>query len=55
MGVSQNYGYLLGGPNNKDYRILGSIWGPLILGNYHIGSGFRVWGLPLNRGFGGYP
>ena len=27
MGVSQNYGYLLGGPNNKDYSILGSILG----------------------------
>ena len=27
MGVSQNYGYLFGGPNNKDYSILGSILG----------------------------
>ena len=27
MGVSQNWGYLLGGPNNKDYSILGSILG----------------------------
>ena len=25
MGVSQNYGYHFGGPNNKDYSILGSI------------------------------
>ena len=36
MGVSQNYGYLFGGPHNKDYSILGSILVPLILGNYHI-------------------
>ena len=36
MGVSQNHGYLFGGPHNKDYSILGSILGPLILGNYHI-------------------
>ena len=27
---------LLGGPNNKEYTILGSILGPLILGGYHI-------------------
>ena len=27
MGVSQNYGYLVGGPYNKDYSILGSILG----------------------------
>ena len=27
MGVSQNYGYLFGGPNNKDYSIFGSILG----------------------------
>ena len=26
-----------GGPHNKDYSILGLYWGPLILGNYHIG------------------
>ena len=25
--VSQNYGYLFRGPNNKDYSILGSILG----------------------------
>ena len=36
MGVSRGYGYLFGGPPNKDYSILGSILGPLILGNYHI-------------------
>ena len=27
MGVSQNWGYHFGGPNNKDYGILGSILG----------------------------
>ena len=27
LGVSQNYGYLFGGPHNKDYSILGSILG----------------------------
>ena len=27
LGVSQNYGYLFGGPNNKDYSILGSTLG----------------------------
>ena len=36
MGVSQNQGYPFGGPNDKDYSILGSILGSLILGNYHI-------------------
>ena len=33
LGVSQNYGYLFGGPHNKHCSILGS----LILGNYHLG------------------
>ena len=27
LGVSQNYGYHFGGPNNEDYSILGSILG----------------------------
>ena len=27
MGLSQNYGYLFGGPHNEDYSILGSILG----------------------------
>ena len=27
MGVSQNWGYLLGGPYNKEHRILESILG----------------------------
>ena len=36
MEVSQNYGYLFRGPNDKDYNIFGSILGSLILGNYHM-------------------
>ena len=32
MGVSQNKGYLSGGPHNKDYSILGSILGSPYLG-----------------------
>ena len=32
MGISQNWGYLFGGPNNKDYSILGTILGSLYLG-----------------------
>ena len=32
MGVSQNYGYLLGGPYNRDYSIWGSILGSPYLG-----------------------
>ena len=32
MGVPQNYGYLLGGPYNKGYNILGSILGYLNFG-----------------------
>ena len=35
MGVSQNSGYLLEGPHNKNYSILGSILGSTILGKYH--------------------
>ena len=42
LGVSQNYGYLLGGPHNKDYSILRSILGSPYLGNYHLG--FRTQG-----------
>ena len=59
MGVSQNYGYHFGGPNNKDYSILGSILGspysgkvPLVFGfkgvGWFKGLGFRVYGF----GFG---
>ena len=32
MGDSQNYGYLFGGPYNKDYSILGFILGSPYLG-----------------------
>ena len=51
MGVPKNYGYLFGGPYNKDYSILGSILGSPYFGklpyrdNYYLGfSGleFRV-------------
>ena len=34
--VSQNSGYHFEGPCNKDYSILGSVLGSLILGSYHI-------------------
>ena len=33
MGVSQNWGYDVGGPRNKDYSIAGSI-----LGSSHFGK-----------------
>ena len=36
MGASQNSGYPFGGSHNKDNSILGSILGPLILGDYHM-------------------
>ena len=36
MEVSQNEGYLFGGPHNKDHSIFGSILGPPILGNYQM-------------------
>ena len=32
----QNWGYLIGGPHNKDHSILGSILGSPILGNYQV-------------------
>ena len=32
LGVSQNKGYLIGGPHNKDYIILGSILGSSYFG-----------------------
>ena len=34
--VSMDLRYHFGDPHNKDYNILGSIWGYLILGNYHL-------------------
>ena len=36
MGFPKIRGTFWGGPYNKDYSNLGSILGPLILGNYHI-------------------
>ena len=34
MGLSHKYGYIFGGPYNKDYRILGSVLGnPPLLNN----------------------
>ena len=40
MGVSLNYGYLFGGPHNKDYSILGSILGSPYFGKlpYVLGA-----------------
>ena len=38
MGFPKIRGYLLGGPYDKDYSVLGSILGPLILGNYQLFS-----------------
>ena len=38
IGVSQNWGYLFGGPHNKDYNLLGSILGSPFLGNYQMTS-----------------
>ena len=45
--VSQNKGYLFGGPYNKDYSILGSILGylnfgklPFVVSQYVLSSGF---------------
>ena len=32
MGLSQNYGYLFGGPHHEDYSILGSILGSPYVG-----------------------
>ena len=37
MRVSPNWGYLIGGPQNKDFKSFGVyIGGPLIWGNYHM-------------------
>ena len=48
MGVSQNRGYPFGGPNSKDYSILGSILGSPYFGKLQYGSkGFGVEGLCL--------
>ena len=44
MGVAQNYGYLFGGPNDKDYSIFGSLLGSPYLGKLPNGlsSGLRI-------------
>ena len=41
VGVFENEGYHYGGPQNKEYSILGPYWGPLIYGNYHAGIGLH--------------
>ena len=38
MGVSQNWGYLIGGPQNKDCSILGSILGSPYSGKLPYGD-----------------
>ena len=38
MGGSQNYGYLFGGPQNKDYSILGSTSGSPYFGELPHGD-----------------
>ena len=43
LGVSQYQGYRVGG-HNANHHILGSLFGPLALGNYHLGLiGFLSW------------
>ena len=44
MRVSQNQGYHLGGPNNKDFSILGSPY----LGNYHMRFDQICWSAAMN-------
>ena len=46
MGISQNYGYLFGGPHNKDYSILGSILGSPYFGKLpnEARKIFVIWG-----------
>ena len=39
MGVSQNYGYLVGGAHNKEYSILGSILGSPYFGKLPFSCG----------------
>ena len=40
MGDSQNLGYHIGGPRNKDYSIVGLYWGSPIQGIYRMLPGF---------------
>ena len=46
LGVSQNQGFLFGGPHNKDYSLLGSLYLgklPFVLGRREVDlEGFRV-------------
>ena len=45
MGVSENKGYLISGPYNKDPTIWGTILGSPSFGNPHVGLGFEgFWG-----------
>ena len=44
-GVSQNFGYHFGGPNNRDYSIMGSILGsPNFEKLPFKAEGLQVWG-----------
>ena len=45
LGVSQNEGYLNGGPHDKDYSILGSILGSPSFGKLPFGR-FQKWRAP---------
>ena len=49
MGVSQNWGYTLGGLYNKDYGILGSILGSPYLGALPYGNCRRQWWIDPQR------
>ena len=42
LGVSQNQGYLLGVPIMRIFVFWGHIWGPHILGNYHLANSFNM-------------
>ena len=44
MGVSENQGYLILGPYNKDPTIWGTILGSPVFGNSHIGAVIGSWG-----------
>ena len=48
LGVSQNHGYHFGGPNNKDYSILGS----MLESPYFGKLPFSVQDLEMNSGLG---
>ena len=44
MGGSQNSGYHFGGPNNKDYSIMGSILGSPYFGKLPYKDYIRIMG-----------